>query len=420
MQNSPQNSRQKFVKKENSKLVISLASALCLAITYIYAQAAPSAPAKKDFGPYMKLVQNKIKWTPPAKTTVNSVSVTFTVGKTGAISGVKVKEPTGDAAVDQLAIATIQKSAPFPPLPAGETSLEITFTLPCQRGVTADGVDINPYTNEIYKRIRECWWVPKRLLFMQVELNFEINKDGSLRKVSIGKSSGDRNADLLAMIGVKRAGPFKPLPEGVEAPLKLGYNFGFKNDHDKDFSIFNGQRYNTGESYTTAGGSQVGHKDNTTEKDKAFHLRKEEALIRMANLDEQIDKESKANPDSIKLVPLLVQYAGQARLIEEHADALVKLKQALAIARKTTQGNEKELSQSLCALGIVEYNLGHVQEAEPLIKEAIDIKENILKSKDKELKELLETYGRMLYKQGRVKEYEEVSKKAREITTTDS
>jgi tetratricopeptide (TPR) repeat protein len=146
-------------------------------------------------------------------------------------------------------------------------------------------------------------------------------------------------------------------------------------------------------------------------------LRKEEALIKMADLDEQIEKESKANPDSIKLVPLLVQYAGQDRLIEEHSDALVKLKQALAIARKNPQGNEKELAQSLCALATVEYNLGHVQEAEPLLKEAIEIKENILKSKDKELKDLLETYGRMLYKQGRVKEYEEVSKKAREITT---
>ncbi|MDP3506588.1 MAG: TonB family protein [Candidatus Melainabacteria bacterium] len=407
-----------------SKQVALIATALCLTVGYclncittLGISPAQAAPTKKDFGPYMKLVQNKIKWTPPAKTTVNSVSVTFTVGKTGAISGVKIKEPTGDTAVDQLAIATIQKSAPFPPLPAGETSLEITFTLPCQRGITTDGVDINPYTHEIYKRIRECWWVPKRLLFMQVELSFEVNKDGTLRKVSIEKSSGDKNADRLAMIGIKRASPFKPLPEGLEAPLKLGYNFGFKNDHDKDFAIFNGQRYNTGESYTTAGGSQVGHKDNTTEKDKAFHLRKEEALIKMADIDELIEKERKVNPDSIKLVPLLIQYAGQNRLIEEHADGLSKLKQALAIARKTPQGNEKELSQSLCALGIVEYNLGHVQEAEPLLKEAIDIKESVLKSQDKELKELLETYGRLLYKQGRIKEYDEVSKKAREITT---
>lgn len=401
-----------------------LTTSLCLTIAYcttgletIGVLPAVAAPAKKDFAPYMKLVQNKIKWTPPAKTTVNSVSVTFTVGKTGTISAVKVKEPTADPAVDQLAIATIQKAAPFPPLPAGETSLEITFTLPCQRGVTANGVDLNPYSNEVFKRIHAAWWVPKRLLFMQVGISYEINKDGSLGKVSIDKSSGDKNADRLAVIGVKRAAPFKPLPEGVEAPLKLSFNAGFKDEHDKNFYIWNGERVNMGQSYTTAGGTEVGHRDNTTEKDKAFHLRKEEALIKMADLDEQIEKESKANPDSIKLVPLLVQYAGQDRLIEEHSDALAKLKQALAIARKNPQGNEKELAQSLCALATVEYNLGQVQEAEPLLKEAIEIKENVLKSKDKELKDLLETYGRMLYKQGRVKEYEEVSKKAREITT---
>jgi TonB family protein len=412
----------KTIKNAKHKWLKFLAAVLGLAIangSFMQTTIAANAgPAKKDFAPYMKLVQSKIKWTPPGKTTATSVSITFTVGKTGSISDVKVKEPSGDKIVDQLALDTIKKSAPFPPLPPGENTLEITFTLPCQSGVTASGVDLNPYTDEIFKRIHSCWWVPKRLLFMQVGLSFEINKDGSLAKVSVDKSSGDKNADRLAIIGVKRAGPFKPLPEGVEAPFRLTYNAGFRNDHDKDFYIWNGERFNSGQSYTTAGGSKVGHKDNTTEKDKAFNLRKEEALIKMSELDEQIQKESKINPDSLKLVPLLVQYAGQDRLIEEHTEALAKLREALAIARKTPQGNEKELAQSLCALGAAEYNLGHAQEAEPLLKEAINLKENILKSQDKELKELLETYARLLYKQGRVKEYEEISKKAREITAT--
>ncbi|CAN5541399.1 hypothetical protein BH11CYA1_BH11CYA1_15170 [soil metagenome] len=376
---------------------------------------AQAAPGKTDFGPYMKLVQNKLHWAPPAKTTASKVAVTFTIGKTGAISGLKVSEPSGDSIVDQLALDTIKKATPFPALPAGETSFELTFTFPCQSGLTVDGVDTRPYTQEVFKHIRECWWVPKRLMFMQVGLNFEIAKDGNLAKVSIEKSSGDKNADRLAMISVRRASPFKPLPEGIAGPMRLSYNFGFKDERDKNFSIFNGERFNLGQSYTTAGGSSVGHKDETTDKDRAFQLRKEETLIKMSDLGDLIDKERKANPDSIKLVPMLIQYANYHRSIEEHVDALGKLKEALAIARKNAESNEKELAQSLAALGGAEYNLGHAQEAEPLLKEAIDIKENKLKDHDKELKELLETYGRMLYKQGRVKEYEEVSKKAREL-----
>lgn len=366
----------------------------------------------------MAIISKKIQWSPPARSKAKNVIVSFTVTKNGTISDVKISESSGEADTDALALATIKKVAPLPPLPAGMSQFNANFTLPCQRGVTAGGVDLNSYYQDMWRRIHKTWWVPKRLLFCQVELNLSINKDGSLNSVTIKKSSGDKNADRLAMIGVKRAAPFPPLPEGVETPHTFSYSIGFKSDHDKDFSIWNGQKVNLGETYKTSGGSTVGHRDNTTDKDRAFHARKEEALIKMADLDELIEKEIKANgADSPAIAPLLLQYATQAKIIEEHLDALDKLKLALTISRKNNAaGHEADLAQCLSALGETEYNLGHLNEAEPLLKEAIDLKENVLHVRDKELKNLLETYGRLLYKQNRVKEAEEFYKRAREIS----
>lgn len=115
----------KTIKNAKHKWLKFLAAVLGLAIangSFMQTTIAANAgPAKKDFAPYMKLVQSKIKWTPPGKTTATSVSITFTVGKTGSISDVKVKEPSGDKIVDQLALDTIKKSAPFPPLPPVKT-----------------------------------------------------------------------------------------------------------------------------------------------------------------------------------------------------------------------------------------------------------------------------------------------------------
>jgi len=278
----------------NLKLVnLSLALSVLLSTLTVAprAQAQAKPESKPDLKPYMSQLQSKIQWTPPQKTTAEKVTVFFTIAKNGQVSAVKVQEPSGDPAADSLAIECIKKSGPFAPLPAGRNSLDVTFTLPCKRGHTASGVDMNPYFAEFSEKIHRTWWVPKRLLFFQVSVKMNINKDGSVSQLSVTKSSGDKNADRLAIIGIKRASPFAPLPEGVEGPYQMTYTAGFASDHSKDFSIWNGQKVGLGESYKTSGGSRVGHTDNTTEKDRAFHLRKEEALIKMADLDEQMEKE---------------------------------------------------------------------------------------------------------------------------------
>lgn len=441
--------------------------------TNAYCQTSPQKAAdqksnKVDIGPYMKGVSDKIGplWNPPkskGEAINDKLVVRFTVEANGSISELGVKESCGDKEIDDLALKTIAKAAPFGKLPNGVPKVSAQFALPCKSGVSADGVEMKPYFDDMWTRILRTWWVPKRLLFIQVPVKIELNEDGSLIAATLVKSSGDENADKLAIIGVKRAAPFAPLPKGLKAPFTVNYTLGYKGGKDQ-VVYWNGQKISKGESFTTSGGVQTTLTDNTTDKDRAFHKKKEDTLIKMFALDGALDTlERLGNPDNPEMVPILLEYSSQHRLIEEHKEAKDKLKRALAIAernlknfdqsetapnfsketkspetksqevksqeakpRESKQPEEKRLedkkkaqktfASALIALAQTEYSLGNLAEAEPLLKQAIAMKENELNEKDPEYKELLNTYARLLYKQNRTKEADEQYKKIKELS----
>lgn len=377
------------------------------------ANANASAPA--DNSAYMQALQSKIKWLPPEKCKAGKVTVQFIVSADGSVSEVKVPQTSGDAALDQSAMSAIEKAAPFAPPADKNHPLRVSFTFNCRSNTTSSGVSMKAYNDELWKKIQKTWWVPKRLAFFKVTLKVAINADGSLNEVSMLKSSGDKNADRLAVIAVKRAAPFAPLPEGVQSPYTLTYNLGFENNHDPYFNIWNGERITEGGSYTTAGGVKMTLKDETTAKDRELHNRKEDALIKLADLDDAMTRESKLNgPDSAGLVSLLIDYSATQKVLEDHSAALDRLKQALTICRK--HADPAPLDDTLCALGQADYSLGHTQEAEAELKEAIEIRENTLNRQDKKLKEMLETMGRLLYKQNKSSEADQYYARAKAIT----
>ncbi|MBX9939277.1 MAG: TonB family protein [Candidatus Obscuribacterales bacterium] len=428
-----------------------------------YSQTSAQKPAdpkagKIDIGPYMKAVSDKIGplWNPPkakGETINDKLVVRFTIEANGSISELGVKDSCGDKEIDELALKTITKAAPFGKLPAGVPKVSAQFALPCKSGVSADGVEMKPYFDDMWTRILRTWWVPKRLLFIQVPVKIELNEDGSLIAASLLKSSGDESADKLAIIGVKRAAPFAPLPKGIKAPFTVNYTLGYKGGKDQ-VVYWNGQKVSKGESYTTSGGVQTTLTDNTTEKDRAFHKKKEETLIKMFGLDAKLDTLAKlGNHENPEMVPILLEYSSQHRQIEEHKEAKDKLKKALEIAEKNLQSFDKSettasvtqetkppeskrqdnkqpedkwlenkkraqktFSSALIALAQTEYSLGNLAEAEPLLKQAIAMKETELNEKDQEYKDLLNTYARLLYKQNRTKEAEEQYKKIKELS----
>ena len=54
-----------------------------------------------------------------------STTVVFAIGGNGALRGLKIGRSSGNARIDQLALATVRSAAPFPPPPSGSASYTI-------------------------------------------------------------------------------------------------------------------------------------------------------------------------------------------------------------------------------------------------------------------------------------------------------
>lgn len=85
-----------------------------------------------DFGPYMRELQRRIKanWNPPKGNESKRVVLLFSISKDGRLLGIKVSKTSGLKTADDAAIAAVELSAPFKPLPTEykRSSVDIQFT----------------------------------------------------------------------------------------------------------------------------------------------------------------------------------------------------------------------------------------------------------------------------------------------------
>lgn len=58
------------------------------------------------------------------------VVISFTVGRSGSVSGIRIARGSGSQALDQAAIDTVNRAAPFPPIPDAAGRASWTFSLP--------------------------------------------------------------------------------------------------------------------------------------------------------------------------------------------------------------------------------------------------------------------------------------------------
>jgi protein TonB len=81
------------------------------------------------------------------------------------------------------------------------------------------------YVQAIHRKIQERW-EGRAIEGRQPEIIFEIGREGHLRRVTVGKTSGNPAYDQLARRAVSEANPFPPLPAGFEKPtLTVGLQF---------------------------------------------------------------------------------------------------------------------------------------------------------------------------------------------------
>jgi len=81
------------------------------------------------------------------------------------------------------------------------------------------------YIQAIHRKIQERW-EGRAIEGRQPEIIFEIERNGRLRRVMVGKTSGNSAYDQLAMRAISEANPFPELPQGFEKPtLTVGLQF---------------------------------------------------------------------------------------------------------------------------------------------------------------------------------------------------
>lgn len=98
-----------------------------------YPDRAPSLAAMSDvnFGPYMSLLQRKIKaaWSPPPEARSSKIVVQFSLDRGGNIVDIVIVEPSTNEVANMAALNAVKRSAPFGRLPDGaEDIVSIDFT----------------------------------------------------------------------------------------------------------------------------------------------------------------------------------------------------------------------------------------------------------------------------------------------------
>lgn len=98
-------------------------------------------------------------------------------------------------------------------------------------------VDYSPYVKEVREKVKKAWKVPSRKHIdilakdkkdLLVQMALTLNKDGSVKKCRILKSSKIKELDNNAGEAIQAASPFKPFPNNFfneELMIILNFNF---------------------------------------------------------------------------------------------------------------------------------------------------------------------------------------------------
>lgn len=66
----------------------------------------------------------------PSRRTIGTVKIAFTIRADGQLVGREIVESSGSKVLDEAAIATLERAAPFPPFPVGINDDELQLTIP--------------------------------------------------------------------------------------------------------------------------------------------------------------------------------------------------------------------------------------------------------------------------------------------------
>ncbi len=83
------------------------------------------------------------------------------------------------------------------------------------------------YVDSVQKMVTEQWKPKGFLESYYAVVGFEVNQDGSLKRIKLEQKSGNSEFDLVALDAVKLAAPFAAMPD-TNKPIKIKYYFDYQ------------------------------------------------------------------------------------------------------------------------------------------------------------------------------------------------
>ena len=115
---------------------------------------------------------------------------------------------------------------------------ESTNTTDNKNNLTVDEVDIGPYMSKMQREIKTNWNPPNIKTTKHVVLLYKINKDGTVPKSEILKSSGSKKMDASALEALNKSTPFSPLPKkfkGDNIDVQFTFDYNVHKNMSEDF-----------------------------------------------------------------------------------------------------------------------------------------------------------------------------------------
>ena len=208
----------------------------------------PVAPPPKSFPPtsdltrdnpyffdsYSQAVSKKIRsvWSPNIQ--AHEATISFKIHRNGSISDIQIVRSSGSEKSNNALIQTIEKAAPFEPLPRGAKETEpyqfsycgFPFSDPHLKASSlSEEIDWGPYMADVQRRIKRNLHPPEGYDFNKTPfIIFKIHRDGSISPAHLSRSSGNKEVDQSFIDAITAAAPFDPLPKRSKEEVEIPYH----------------------------------------------------------------------------------------------------------------------------------------------------------------------------------------------------
>lgn len=95
-------------------------------------------------------------------------------------------------------------------------------------------VDFGPYMAALQRKIKKNWVPSARSRTKRILVSWDAGKTGTITKLKLDRSSGDSDADQVALQAVRRSVPFAPLPPGSPQTVSIQFHFDYNVIHQSD------------------------------------------------------------------------------------------------------------------------------------------------------------------------------------------